>query len=408
MKKTILKKLLVLLCGVMIFTAGCTGKSSKDSETLTGNVGTAGENASESTAAVSETALENYDGKLELDHSLEVKYSNNFGIDYYKGGYKIINVDDGAGNKTRIVLIPEGMSVPKDGVGEDDIVLCQPVENIMAASAPTIALLNAMGALDKVTLTTSDADSWYIDEIKQAVLDGRMTYVGSSTEPDYELITASKTKFAVYTRMLSDDVKEQFTKIGVDVLCDYSSVETEPMARVEWAYVYGALFDLEEEAAKLVEEQEAVMEGINKADAEGKSAAVFYITSSGKLYARNADDYMAMMVEYAGGEYALSDVGVGKTGTINMEMEAFYEKACNADYIIYVWSMGGKPETLNDLLEKGELFKDFKAVKEGNVWCTTPDYFQATNAIGDMIADINTVLKGGATDEDVTYLFRLQ
>ena len=177
MKKKNLKKLLVLLCAVMIFTAGCTGKSSKENEATT--------------TAVSETASENYDGKLEFDYSLKVKYSNNFGIDYYKGGYKIINVDDGAGNKTQIVVVPEGMSVPEEGIEKDAIVLCQPVENIMAASAPTIALLNAMGALDKVTLTTSDADSWYIDEIKQAVLEGRMTYVGSSTEPDYELITAS-------------------------------------------------------------------------------------------------------------------------------------------------------------------------------------------------------------------------
>lgn len=392
------KKLMVLMCAMLVLAAtGCAGKN-------TGNA---------TTTAKAESTLV-------FDHSLELKYSERFGIDYYKGGYKVINADDGAGNETQIVIVPEGMSVPKEGIKEHAIVLCQPIDGIMCASAPTVALLNAMGALDKVKLTTSAENTWYIDDVKQEVADGRIQYVGDSAAPDYEMITASGVDFAVYTRMLTEDVEAQLNKVGVNVLCDYSSVETEPMARVEWAYLYGALFDLEEEAAKLVEEQEAAMAGIaadaNNADANTtgtnsvpkSKVAVFYITSNGKLYGRNADDYMAMMVEYAGGEYALSDVGVGETGTVNMEMEAFYEKANDADCIIYVWSMGGKPEKLDDLLANSELLKDFKAVKEGNVWCTTPDYFQATDAIGDMVADIHTVLQGGAADEDVTYLFRLK
>lgn len=375
------KKLMVLMCTMLIFSmTGCDGKDTKNETT----------------------------NALVFDYSLELKYSEHFGIDYYKGGYKIINANDGAGNETQIVIVPEGMSVPTEGIKEDAIVLCQPIDGIMSASAPAVSLLNAMGALDKVKLTTSADSSWYIEDVKQAMADGKLQYVGDSAAPDYEMITASNVNFAVYTRMLTEDVEAQLNKVGVNVLCDYSSIEKEPMARVEWAYLYGALFNLEDEAKKLVEEQEAAMNGINLDDTPKKKVAVFYITSKGKLYARNADDYMAMMVEYAGGEYALSDVGVGETGTVNMEMEAFYEKANDADYIIYVWSMGGKPEKLDDLLANSELLKDFKAVQEGNVWCTTPDYFQATDAIGDMVADINVVLQGGATDEDVTYLFRLK
>ena len=35
-----------------------------------------------------------------------------------------------------------------------------------------------------------------------------------------------------------------------------------------------------------------------------------------------------------------------------MELEAFYDKAKDADYIIYIWSMGGKPETLEAFAER--------------------------------------------------------
>ena len=135
---------------------------------------------------------------------------------------------------------------------------------------------------------------------------------------------------------------------------------------------------------------------------------MFYITSKGVLYARNADDYMAKMIAIAGGEYALADVGAGEVGTAKMEMEAFYDKAKDADYIIYIWSLGGKPETLADFTARAAILSDMKAVKNGNVWCTTPDYFQIQNTIGSMINDMRLMLDADEGTDKLTYLFKLK
>ena len=118
---------------------------------------------------------------------------------------------------------------------------------------------------------------------------------------------------------------------------------------------------------------------------------------------------MAKMVALAGGEYVLDGkIGVGQTGTAKMEMEAFYDGAKDADYIIYVWTLGGKPETLSALLERGDFLADMKAVKEGNVWCTTPDFFQISSTLGNMINDINLMLNADDTADEFTYLFKLK
>ena len=117
---------------------------------------------------------------------------------------------------------------------------------------------------------------------------------------------------------------------------------------------------------------------------------------------------MSKMLAIAGGDYALSDVGVGKTGTVQMEMEAFYDKAKDADYIIYIWSLGGKPDTLEAFTSKAEFLPEMKAVKNGNVWCTTPDYFQIQNTIGNMINDIHLMLTADASTEQLTYLYKLK
>lgn len=344
-----------------------------------------------------------FDGKLEFDHAMELEYAKCFSVDYYKGGYKIAKLVD----NTTMLIVPEGMSVPADAP-KDAIILQQPVSNLLVSSTPVTSLINAIGALDAISLTTYDVDSWYIDEVKDALNAGKLTYIGEHREPDYEKITASGATVAFWSTMLTDEVKAQVEQLGLSIVLDQPAEEDHPLARVEWAKLYGAIFNLEDKAEEVYNTQAGYVNEIAKLEDSGKSVAIFYITSKGKLYARNADDYMAKMVDLAGGAYALPDVGVGEVGTINMEMEAFYDKAKDADYIIYVWNLGGKPETLADFLARSEVLAEMKAVKAGNVWCTTPDFFQIQDTIGSMINDILLMFEADASVDALTYLRRLK
>ena len=63
---------------------------------------------------------------------------------------------------------------------------------------------------------------------------------------------------------------------------------------------------------------------------------------------------------------------------------------------------------IDDLLEKSHLLADFKAVKEGNVWCTKKNLFQETTGLADMILDMHKMM----TEEDdslteLTYMHKL-
>lgn len=413
MKKS-LKQIAAAMAVVLtvIMAAGCGDKKGNEGTTAQTTQATTTEATTAITteAATAETqgqtetqAADNYDGKLEFDHSMELQYAKCFSVDYYKGGYKMISITDG----TKLLIVPENMSVPA-AVESETIVLQQPVGNILVSSTPTTSLINAVGALDAISLTTYDVDSWYIDSVKDALTGGKLTYIGNYKEPDYEKITAAGTDFAIFSTMLTEDVAAQLKQLGVRVMLDQAAEEEHPLARVEWMKLYGAMFNLEENAEKLVNEQAAFVEEIASKEATDKTVAVFYITSKGALYARNADDYMAKMINLAGGQYVLSDVGVGEPGTVNMEMEAFYAGAKDADYIIYIWSLGGKPANLEEFLAKNEILADFKAVKEGNVWCTTPDFFQISNTLGSMINDMNLMLNAPADTDTLTYLFQLK
>lgn len=114
------------------------------------------------------------------------------------------------------------------------------------------------------------------------------------------------------------------------------------------------------------------------------------------------------MIELAGGKYIFENLGDSETkrSTMNMQLEEFYDGAKDVDFIIYNSSIDGGVSSIEELLDKCQFLEDFKAVQEGNVWCTTNDMYQQSMSIGYLIEDIHAMLKG-AGEEEMQYLFHL-
>ena len=175
--------------------------------------------------------------------------------------------------------------------------------------------------------------------------------------------------------------------------------------------LYAVLLGKEDEAEKVFKEQTDKLDKVLTEENTGKTVAFFYINSTGAVNIRKNNDYVSRMIELAGGRYLPEDTGDNDNAlsTMNMQMEEFYAKAKDADYIIYNSTIDGELSTIDELLSKSKLLGDFKAVKEGNVWCTGKNLFQETTGLGTMIEDIHTML---TTDdealEELTYMHRLK
>lgn len=192
-------------------------------------------------------------------------------------------------------------------------------------------------------------------------------------------------------------------------MIEYSSYESHPLGRVEWVKFYGALLGKEEEAEQIFEEQTEILERVRADEKTGKTVAFFYITSNGLVQVRQSSDYIPKMIELAGGNYVFENLGDPETkqSTINMQTEEFYEGAKDADFLIYNSSIDGGVESIEELLDKWGLLEDFKAVKEGNVFCTTNDMYQQSLSIGYLIEDMHTMLSEEG-ESRMHYLFRLE
>ncbi len=342
-------------------------------------------------------------GGAPVSGKMELSYATQFGVEVLSDGCSMITINEGG----RFLVVPEGREAP-EVTGGDVTVLRQPIKNIYLAATSAMCLFDALDALGSVTMSGTKADGWYIENAKAAMERGDIVYAGKYSAPDYELLMARDCGLAVESTMISHapEVKEKLEELGIGVLVERSSYETHPLGRTEWIKLYGVLLGKEELAEKLFAEQVTVMNGVS-AESTGKTAAFFYINSAGGAVARQGGDYIARMIELAGGEYVFAGEGDNgsATGSLNLEMERFYAAAKDADVIIYNSSIDGEVRTVDELLAKSHLLADFKAVQTGEVWCTSKNFFQETTGFGLLISDMHRVFTGDTTE--LNYLYRL-
>lgn len=344
----------------------------------------------------------------QAQRSMSIDYAQSFKVDYFEGGLALIAIADGS----RFLVIPEGGKVP-EGIDDDVVILKQPLDNIYLVATSAMCLFDGLDALDQISLSGTREDGWYIQNARDRMASGQIVYAGKYNAPDYELIMASQSRLAIESTMINHnpEVKEKLEDVGIPVLVDQSSYESHPLGRTEWIKLYGVLTGKEALAESLFEDQVKYMEDAAVQEKTGKTVAYFYINSAGSAVTRKSGDYVSKMIELAGGDYIFDDLGDSEkaTSTVTLEMEHFYATAKEADYIIYNSTIGGEVYSMEELLAKNPLIQEFKAVKAGNVWCTSQNLYQETTQLGQAISDIHDMLTG--QDQklgDGHFIYRLQ
>ena len=339
---------------------------------------------------------------------MELSYAKEFNVDYYDDGYALITIDQ----EGQFLVVPEGKEAP-EGLDSDIAVLKQPLDHIYMVATSAMDLFRAIDGIDSINLSGTKEDGWYIQEAKDAMEQNKMIYAGKYSAPDYELILNEGCDLAIESTMIhhNPEVQEKLEQFGIPVMTERSSYESHPLGRTEWMKLYAVLLGKEDLAEKVFKEQTDKLDKVLTADKTDKTVAFFYINSVGAVNVRKSGDYVSEMISLAGGNYVPEDTGESDNAlsTMNMQMEEFYAKAKDADYIIYNSTIDGELQTIDELLSKSELLADFKAVKNGNVWCTGKNLFQETTGLGTMIEDIHTML---TTDDDsldnLTYMHKLK
>lgn len=344
--------------------------------------------------------------ELEYEGRMHLEYAREFAVDKYSGGYALISISDGS----RFLVVPENAEEPEN-LDEDIVVMKQPVDHIYMVASAVMDMFRAIDAMDAIRLSGTDADGWYIEEAKAAMDSGDILYAGKYSMPDYEQILSEGCRLAIENMMITHtpEVEEKLEGFGIPVLIDRSSYESHPLGRMEWVKLYGVLMAKEDEAEAAFKAQTDALEDIRSQENTGKTVAFFYLTTNGAVNVRKSSDYVPKMIELAGGKYIFGNLGdeENKSSSMNMQIEEFYAGAKDADYLIYNSTVDGEIGSVDELLAKSELLRDFKAVKEGHVWCTTSNLYQESMSLGTFIMDAYKMLTEGE-NADTEYMYLLK
>lgn len=398
------------------FHAGENGQNAAKADT-TEQEDADGAEKGQQTAAVGENPAKTAAAPLTYDHSMELSYAENFAVDYYEGGYKLLTTQL---NGDRILIVPKHQQVPEDaealvspsaeGKPGKLIVLQEPVKNLYLVASSVMDMFAQLDSMDAISMCGLKEEDWYIPAAKQAMKDGTLLYAGKYSQPDYELLLSQNCSMAIENSMIyhTPEVMEKLEEFGIPTLVEYSSYEEHPLGRVEWVRFFGALLDQEEKADQLFERQKEALKRVEAEESTGKTVAFFYITSNGLVQVRQSTDYIPKMIELAGGKYVFENLGDpdSRRSTVNLQLEDFYDGAQDADFLVYNTTIDRQVQTLEDLLKKCSLLKDFKAVKNHQVWCTTEDMYQQSMSAGNLIEDFHRMLTGD--DKETRYLYRLK
>ena len=400
---------------------------------------------------------------MEPTGHMSLDYATEFAVDYYDG-LALITI----GGTDRYLLIPENAKAPADL--DTDIIPIRKPDTIYLAASAGMDYFRVLKALDTVRMTSTQAVNWSLPEVVQALDSEKMLYAGKYSAPDYELLLREGIDLAIESTMIyhTPETKEKIEKLGIPVLVDKSSYEPHPLGRMEWIKLYGLLLGKTDEADAFYNEQLASLTAVPElskmlsstvpsaredstsdtaqtsetstsgtiqngrfefdtprnpetstsgsaqnpvASQDSPTVAYFYITSSGYANVRSPGDYISKMIEMAGGSYAFADTTVPEDSakaTMNMQMEAFLDRALVSDILIYSTSIDGEMHSAEELYKKAPMLKQSRAASAGNIWITGKNMYQQSTAVAQMMLELHAVISGNADEDELIFLHKLK
>ena len=368
---------------------------------------------------------------MEPTGHMPLDYATEFSVDYYDD-FALITI----GGTDRYLLISENTKAPADL--ETDIIPIRKPDTVYLAASAGMDYFRVLKALDTVRMTSTQAVNWSLPEVVQALDSEKMLYAGKYSAPDYELLLREGIDLAIESTMIyhTPETKEKIEKLGIPVLVDKSSYEPHPLGRMEWIKLYGLLLGKTDETDAFYNEQLASLTAVPElskmlsstvpaaredsisgsaqdpvASQDSPTVAYFYITSSGYANVRRPGDYISKMIEMAGGSYAFADASVSEDSakaTMNMQMEAFLDRALLSDILIYSTSIYSELYSAEELYKKAPMLKQSRAASAGNIWITGKNMYQQTTAVAQMMLELHSVITGNADEDELIFLHKLK
>jgi iron complex transport system substrate-binding protein len=264
-----------------------------------------------------------------------------------------------------------------------------PVSRVVCLSTTHIgfiSFLNETGSIVGVSGKNFVANENLQDKIRQ----DQLPDVGYDENLNFELILKLKPDI-VFAYGVSGSITNTVRKLnemGIPTILIAEYLEEEPMAKMEWVKVFGALYNKSKMADEKFDTADSKYQHLRyiATGAASKPAVLLGLPWRGNWFISGGKSYVARLVEDAGGEYIFKNLDFKDSRPV--ALEKVYERALGADY----WLNTGDALSINDLFSVDERFR--------NLPCLTRDQiFNNNNRITP--AGGNDIFETGVTEPEI-------
>lgn len=307
-----------------------------------------------------------------------------------------------------LLITRDGEEAPDDFDGQ---VLKNDAARIVTMSSTHIALLDALGATDRI-VGVSGID--YITNPKIRKKRDSIADVGYEGNIDYEaLVAADPDIVLLYGVNGASSMEGKLRELGIPFLYVGDYLEESPLGKAEWivplAEIIGQRDKGEEVFTGIAERYNALKTKVaeNALDAPSVMLNVPYGDS---WFMPSASSYMARLISDAGANYIYTK----DTGNISapIDLEEAYRLASQADF----WLNVDRMESLSQLAAKCPKFRDTRVFRNGYVFNNTlrvnsaggNDFFESGITHPDIIlGDLISIFHPESSDSALFYYKKL-
>lgn len=295
---------------------------------------------------------------------LEIEYAKGFVVTEYEG-YKLLEVQNpwpGADKTFRYLLVENQEKVPEELSFDARINI--PVNKIVVTSTthiPSLEILNE----EETLLGFPGLDYISSEETRKLINRGEITELGKNEAINTEVLIALEPDVVVgFAVNGNNKTFSTIEKSGIPVFFNGDWTEESPLGKAEWIKFFGALYNKTEEAEAFFSN---IKDSYNEAKSLAESAEENPTVLSGSMfkdqwYLPYGDSWQAQFLEDANADYVYSETR--GSGSISLAFETVLSDAQDTEY----WIGPGQFRSLQQLQETSPHYKQFRAVKEGNVY----------------------------------------
>lgn len=331
------------------------------------------------------------------------------------GGGTIIRITNPYQSDTHfeqlLYLCDEGTPQPTNF---DGVVVAEPVRRIAVLSSSFVAMLDAIGCVERV-VGVSGLKFITNESIRRAAADNLVGEIGYDSNMNFEQIAARRTDIVLLYGLYGEDVATtaKLRELGIPYLYIGDYVENEPLGKAEWMVALGYLCGCEERAIAefAAIEQRYIAIRDRKYCSAYKPRVMLNLPYRDTWFMPSKHSYAVRLIEDAGGEYIYPQNETSSSVPIATEEALLL--ASKADF----WLNVGQVTSLDELRAVVPRFAEVDAVRFGRTYNNN----RRTSAIGGsdfwesgavrpdvVLSDIVKILHSEAPTDSLYYYRQLE